>query len=107
MKDQPSLKEFAQALEDLPPEYKAQIAQLSGIQASSEGEVDGVAVKMELVKFVTELHKHNQACDWETNKIKPKNTILTNLSNEIDYNEIKKKLPKNVIPAYDGLTVLI
>ena len=40
-------------------------------------------------------------------KIKPKNTILTNLSNEIDYNEIKKLLPKNVTPAHDGLTVLI
>ena len=40
-------------------------------------------------------------------KIKPKKVILTNLSNEIDYNEIKKKLPKNVIPAHDGLTVLI
>ena len=40
-------------------------------------------------------------------KIKPKNTILTNLSNEIDYNEIKKLLPKNVIPAHDGLTVSI
>ena len=40
-------------------------------------------------------------------KIKPKNTILTNLSNEIDYNEIKKSLPKNVTPAHDGLTVLI
>ena len=39
-------------------------------------------------------------------EIKPKNTILTNLSNEIDYNEIKKFLPKNVIPAYDGLTLL-
>ncbi len=41
------------------------------------------------------------------NKIKPKNTILTNLSNEIDYNEIKKLLPKNVTPAHDGLTILI
>ena len=40
-------------------------------------------------------------------KIKPKKSILTNLSNEIDYNEIKKILPKNVTPAYDGLTVLI
>ena len=40
-------------------------------------------------------------------KIKPKKSILTNLSNEIDYNEIKKKLPKNVIPAHDGLTILI
>ena len=39
--------------------------------------------------------------------VKPQKTILTNLSNEIDYNEIKKKLPINVIPAHDGLTVLI
>ena len=38
-------------------------------------------------------------------KIKPKKTILTNLSNEIDYNGVKKLLPKNVIPAYDGLTL--
>jgi len=40
------------------------------------------------------------------NKIKPKKTILTNLSNEIDYIGIKKKLPKNIIPAHDGLTLL-
>ncbi len=40
-------------------------------------------------------------------KIRPKKTILTNLSNDIDYKGIKKLLPKNVIPAYDGLTVLI
>ena len=40
-------------------------------------------------------------------KIKPRTTILTNLSNEIDYNEIKKLLPRNVVPAHDGLTVLI
>ena len=39
-------------------------------------------------------------------EIKPKNTILTNLSNEIDYNQVKELLPKNVIPAYDGLTLL-
>ena len=40
-------------------------------------------------------------------KVKPQKTILTNLSNEIDYNEIKKILPSNVTPAYDGLTVSI
>ena len=38
------------------------------------------------------------------NKIKPKKTILTNLNNDIDYNEIKKKLPKGIVPAYDGLS---
>ena len=40
-------------------------------------------------------------------KIKPKKSILTNLSNEIDYDKIKKQLPKNVIPAHDGLTISI
>jgi len=36
---------------------------------------------------------------------KPTKAILTNLHTDIDYDNIKKKLPKNVIPAYDGLTV--
>ncbi len=39
--------------------------------------------------------------------IKPKRTILTNLSSKIDFLEIKKKLPKNIVPAYDGLSLLI
>ena len=41
------------------------------------------------------------------NLIKPKKTILTNMNNEIDYLEIKKFLPKNVIPAFDGMNFLI
>ena len=36
-------------------------------------------------------------------KIKPKKTILTNLHVDLDYFYLKKKLPKNIIPAYDGL----
>ena len=39
--------------------------------------------------------------------IKPKKTILTNLNNELDYNELRKKLPKIVVPAYDGMSFLI
>ena len=38
-------------------------------------------------------------------KFKPKKAILTNLSPVLDYNELKKILPKNIIPAYDGLTI--
>ena len=38
-------------------------------------------------------------------KFKPKNAILTNLSPVLDYKILKKKLPKNVIPAHDGLTI--
>jgi phosphoribosyl 1,2-cyclic phosphate phosphodiesterase len=39
--------------------------------------------------------------------IKPKKTFLTNLNNEMDYNKLIKILPKNVKPAYDGLSFLI
>ena len=35
----------------------------------------------------------------------PKKAILTNLHSDFDYNKLKKKLPKNVIPAYDGLSI--
>ena len=36
--------------------------------------------------------------------VKPKKAILTNLHVDLDYFDLKKKLPKNIIPAFDGLT---
>ena len=36
--------------------------------------------------------------------VKPKKTILTNLHIDLDYFDLKKKLPKNIVPAYDGLS---
>ena len=38
---------------------------------------------------------------------KPKKAILTNLHSELDYNVLKKKLPRSIIPAYDGLTIYL
>jgi phosphoribosyl 1,2-cyclic phosphate phosphodiesterase len=35
----------------------------------------------------------------------PKKAILTNLHTDLDYVHLKKKLPRNIIPAYDGLTI--
>ena len=35
---------------------------------------------------------------------KPKKAILTNLHTDLDYFKLKKLLPKNIIPAYDGLS---
>ena len=40
-------------------------------------------------------------------KFSPKKAILTNLHTDIDYEQIKKKLPKNIVPAYDGLSVIL
>ena len=36
--------------------------------------------------------------------IKPKKSILTNLHVDLDYFKLKRKLPKNIIPAYGGLS---
>ena len=37
--------------------------------------------------------------------LKPKKTILTNLHHDLDYNNLLRKLPSNVAPAYDGLNL--
>jgi phosphoribosyl 1,2-cyclic phosphate phosphodiesterase len=37
-------------------------------------------------------------------ELKPKKTILTNLHVDFDYDKLKKKLPTNVIPAFDGMS---
>ena len=36
---------------------------------------------------------------------KPKKAILTNLHTDLDYDYLKKVLPKNIKPAFDGLTI--
>jgi len=40
-------------------------------------------------------------------KFKPNKAILTNLSPVLDYKVLKKIIPKNVIPAHDGLTLVL
>ena len=40
-------------------------------------------------------------------EIKPNKTILTNLHSSLDYDQLKKKLPSTIIPAYDGMKLLI
>ena len=37
--------------------------------------------------------------------LNPKKTILTNMHSDLDYNVLKKILPRNIIPAYDGMSV--
>ncbi len=40
-----------------------------------------------------------------TKIFKPKKTILTNLHTDLDYLKLKKKLPKNIVPAFDGMSL--
>ena len=60
-----TIDDFKEALSQLPPEFRDQLQE--------ESSVDNVGIKLELIKFVVDLHKHNQGVDWETNKVKPKN----------------------------------
>ena len=39
--------------------------------------------------------------------LKPKKTIITNLNTDMDYNYLKKNLPLNIEPAYDGMALLL
>ena len=62
-----------------------------------------------MVLYCLKIEKHTSHFNLEEalnliNIIKPKKAILTNLHTDLDYFELKKKLPKNIIPAYDGLS---
>ena len=50
-------------------------------------------------------HFNLKSCLSIIKKFKPKKAILTNLSPVLDYKKLKKLLPKNTIPAHDGLTI--
>ena len=45
----------------------------------------------------------SEALDW-IESLKPKRAILTNLHTDLDYDELRSRLPSHVEPAYDGLT---
>ena len=39
-------------------------------------------------------------------KLNPKKTVLTNLHYDLDYDYLQKNLPKNVVPAFDGMKII-
>ncbi len=44
-----------------------------------------------------------EALDWIA-RLKPKRAILTNLHSDLDYERLRRELPPNVEPAYDGMS---
>jgi phosphoribosyl 1,2-cyclic phosphate phosphodiesterase len=45
-----------------------------------------------------------QALEW-VDRLKPKRTILTHMTSELDYETLKRELPPGVEPAYDGMSI--
>lgn len=46
------------------------------------------------------------ALQW-IEQFKPRHAILTHMNHEMDYAELREKLPANVYPAYDGMHITI
>jgi phosphoribosyl 1,2-cyclic phosphate phosphodiesterase len=46
----------------------------------------------------------DDALGW-IGRIKPRRAILTNLHADLDYDDLRAKLPPHVEPAFDGLTI--
>ena len=67
MADTQIIQEMQAALDALPANIKSQLVHQAPVE-----ETDTVAIKFELVKFCSDLRKHNQGVNWETNKQKPK-----------------------------------
>jgi len=52
-------------------------------------------------------HAHvSQALEWIA-RVKPKRAILTNLHVDLDYETLRKELPANIEPAYDGMKITL
>jgi phosphoribosyl 1,2-cyclic phosphate phosphodiesterase len=47
-----------------------------------------------------------EALAW-IERVKPRRAILTNLHSDLDYAELKSRLPAHVEPAYDGLAIAL
>jgi phosphoribosyl 1,2-cyclic phosphate phosphodiesterase len=48
----------------------------------------------------------DEALAW-IERLRPRRAILTNLHSDLDYEELRAKLPAHVEPAYDGMTITI
>jgi phosphoribosyl 1,2-cyclic phosphate phosphodiesterase len=48
----------------------------------------------------------DDALRW-IDKVKPRRAVLTNMHVDLDYEELRAKLPDNIEPAYDGMRIVI
>ncbi|WP_398482324.1 MBL fold metallo-hydrolase [Tardiphaga sp.] len=46
------------------------------------------------------------ALKWR-DRFKPKRTVITNMTADVDYEAVKAKLPEGVVPGYDGMRLVV
>lgn len=84
---------YSSDLRDLPPES---VAALSGLDLWI---VDALRYQPHPSHFSVD-----EALDW-VRRLAPRRAILTNLHSDLDYEELRGRLPPDVEPAYDGLAI--
>lgn len=80
---------------------------VSGLSESSAAMLLGLDVWIVNALRYTPHPSHftvGQALEWIA-KLKPKRAILTHLHIDLDYETLKRELPANVEPAYDGMVI--
>jgi len=86
---------YSSDLVNLPPES---IAALAGLEVWI---VDALRYRPHPSHFSVE-----QALQW-IERIAPRRAVLTNLHSDLDYAELRGKLPANVEPAFDGMVITL
>ena len=60
--------------------------------------------KRKIMETYDEVQKYREQVCKPDYKPRQQQAILTNLHTDFDYSYLKRKLPSNIIPAYDGLS---
>jgi phosphoribosyl 1,2-cyclic phosphate phosphodiesterase len=79
---------------------------LVDLPAASVAALDGLDVWLVDALRYTPHPSHfslSQTLEW-IERIKPKLAILTNMHSDLDYETLRKTLPANVLPAFDGMS---
>lgn len=80
---------------------------ISGLPTSSMPLLEGLDVWIVDALRYTPHPSHwsvGQALEW-IGRVKPKRAILTHLHIDLDYEKLRRELPPNVEPAYDGMVI--
>ena len=82
---------------------------LSGLPAESVAALDGLEVWIVDALYDRPHPSHfnvAQALEW-IGRLKPQRAVLTNLHAELDYDQLRARIPAHVQPAYDGMTIAL
>lgn len=86
--------------------YSSDVVDLSQEAFSALGELDvWIVDALRYTPHPTHAHV-DRALEWIA-RVKPKRAILTNLHIDLDYEELKRRLPPGVEPAYDGMAISV